>query len=474
MAWTVEQLNALADKKPRRLVRIVLDLQTALQAIQGRLALNSTNSSKPPSSDGYAKPQPKSLRKKSGRCPGGQHGHPGNTLPPADKPDSTILHRLKRCPCGCGANLRRQPVLRIEKRQVFDLPPKLLLVTEHRVEVKLCPNTGREVSAAFPAGVNAPTQYGRRLISCLVYLRTQQLIALERISQLCADLFGIPVSEATVQAAVAFAHDALAGFEARVAELIVQAPIAHPDETGLRVAGSLHWLHVISTKTLTWYGVHKKRGSRAIEHFAILPRFAGRLIHDCLSAYFDLKCLHGLCNAHLLRELAFLHEVLHQKWAKRMSDLLLRMHRCVAACKDRAGPLAAPQRAAWTRKYQAILREGFAENPQPRAPPGPRPRGRPKHTKAQNLLLRLRQHESSVLAFLHDSRVPFTNNQAEQDLRMMKVQQKISGSFRTIEGARMFARIRAYLSTSRKNQRDVFQDIIAALAGRPFMPTLTA
>ena len=472
--WTAEQLTALADTQPRTLVPIVLDTQARLQALEARVALNSQNSSKPPSSDGYTKPAPKSLRKKSGLRPGGQHGHPGNTLVPADNPDFTVLHRLKRCPCGCGANLHRRPVLRIEKRQVFELPPKMLIVTEHRVEVKLCPNTGREVSAAFPAGVNAPAQYGRRLSACLVYFRVQQLIPLERISQLCADLFGIAVSEATVQAAVAAAHDALAGFEAKVADLIAQAPIAHPDETGLRVAGSLHWLHVVGTKTLTWYGVHKKRGSQAIEHFALLPRFAGRLIHDCLSAYFDLKCLHGLCNAHLLRELTFLHEVLHQKWAERMLDLLLRMHRSVAACKARAGPFAAPHRTAWTRKYQAVLREGFAENPEPRPPPGPRSRGRPKHTKAQNLLLRLRQHESSVLAFLYDSRVPFTNNLAEQDLRMMKVQQKISGAFRTLEGARMFARIRAYLSTSRKNQRDVFQDIVAALAGQPFMPSAAA
>lgn len=472
--WTAEQLNVLADTRPRTLVPIVLDAQARLQALEARVALNSQNSSKPPSSDGYTKPAPKSLRKKSGLRPGGQHGHPGNTLSPVDKPDFTVLHRLRRCPCGCGAGLRRQPVLRIEKRQVFDLPPKMLLVTEHHVEVKLCPNTGREVSAAFPAGVNAPAQYGRRLSGCLVYLRTQQLIPLDRISQLCADLFGIPLSEATVQAAIAAAYNALAGFEIRVADLIVQAPIAHPDETGLRVAGSLHWLHVVSTKTLTWYGVHKKRGSDAITHFNILPRFTGRLIHDCLSAYFDLKCLHGLCNAHLLRELTFLHEVLHQKWAERMLALLLRMHRSVAACKARAGPFAAPHRAAWTRKYQAILRQGFAENPEPRPPPGPRPRGRPKHTKAQNLLLRLRQHDSSVLAFLNDSRVPFTNNLAERDLRMMKVQQKISGAFRTLDGARMFARIRAYLSTSRKNQRDVFQDIVAALEGQPFMPSAVA
>lgn len=470
--WTREQLLPLARSNPEALVDIILALHERVTALEARLAKNSDNSSKPPSSDGYAKPDPKSLRKKSGLNPGGQSGHPGSTLPPAGKPDFIIVHRLKRCPCGCGASLRRQPVLRHDKRQVFELPPQKLLVTEHRVEVKLCPNSGREVSADFPAGVNAPTQYGPRFNAWLVYLRGQQLIPLERISQMSADLFGRLISEATVSAAVTAAYHALARFEATAADLIAQAPIAHADETGLRVAGSLHWLHVVSTKSLTWYGVHKKRGSDAINHFALLPRFAGRLIHDCLSAYFDLKCVHGLCNAHLLRELTFLHEVLHQKWAKRMLDLLLRMHRSVAACKARTGPAAAPQLAAWTRKYQAVLREGFAENLEPQPPPGPRRRGRPKHTKAQNLLLRLQQHESSVLAFLHDSRIPFSNNQAEQDLRMMKVQQKISGAFRTPEGAQMFARIRAYLSTARKNNRNVFQEIVAALTGKPFMPSV--
>ena len=471
--WTREQLLPLARSHPEVLVEIILDLQKRTDTLETRLAHNSANSSKPPSSDGYAKPEPKSLRKKSGLRSGGQNGHPGSTLAPADKPDVIRVHRLKRCPCGCGASLRRQPVLRYDKRQVFDLPQKLLLVTEHQVEVKLCPNTGREVSAAFPADVNAPTQYGQQFNAALVYFRVQQLIPLERISQLCRDIFGQPVSEATVQTVVAATYGELAPFEAKVADLLVQAPIVHADETGLRVAGSLHWLHVVSTSLLTWYGVHKKRGLVALTHFALLPRFAGRLIHDCLSAYFDLKCLHGLCNAHLLRELTFLHEVLHQKWAQRMRDLLLRMHRSVAACRDRAGPFVAPQLAAWILKYQALLLEGFAENPEPQAPPGPRPRGRPKHTKAQNLLLRLRQHERSVLAFLYDSRVPFSNNQAEQDLRMMKVQQKISGTFRTMQGARMFARIRAYVSTVRKNNRDVFQEIIAALAGRPFIPSVT-
>jgi hypothetical protein len=305
-------------------------------------------------------------------------------------------------------------------------------------------------------------------------LRVQQLIPLDRITQMAADLFGAHVSQATVQNALAAACRALNGFEAVVAALLARAPIAHADETGVRIAGKLHWFHVAGTKLLTWYGVSRKRGSDAIQGFAVLSRFAGRLIHDCLGAYFQLDCLHGLCNAHLLRELRFLFEVQRQTWAKDMFLLLRRMHRAVQAQRERNGPSAAVQLKAWSAKYQDVLRQGFAENPI-LSPPGPRRRrGRPKHSKAQNLLLRLRQHEPSVLAFLHDSSVPFTNNQAERDLRMIKVQQKISGAFRTFQGALMFARVRSYLSTVRKHGRDVFQDTVAIFMGSPFIPSCTA
>jgi transposase len=444
-------------------------LERDVAELKSLVSKNSRNSHKPPSSDGYTKPSPKSLREKSGRPSGGQDGHEGKTLAKAANPDRTVVHRLRRCPCGCGASLRRRPVLRHDSRQVFDLPPQKLIVTEHRVEVKICPVTGREVSASFPEGVAAPTQYSPRFNAWLVYLRVQQMIPLDRITQMAADLFGASVSQATVQNAVAAAFRALEGFEARVADLLADASVVHADETGLRVAGKLHWLHVAGTKLLTWYGLSRKRGTEAIQHFAVLPRFTGRLIHDCLAAYFQLHCRHGLCNAHLLRELVFLSEVQKQVWAKTMFFLLRRMHRAVQSQKERAGPSVAVQLAAWTAKFQAVLRQGFAENPI-HSPPGPKRRGRPKHSKAQNLLLRLREHETAVLASLHDSRVPFTNNQAERDLRMMKVQQKISGAFRTFHGAQMFARIRAYLSTARKNNRNVFQDIVTAVSGSPFIP----
>jgi transposase len=302
------------------------------------------------------------------------------------------------------------------------------------------------------------------------YLRVQQLLPLERIAQMTWDLFHVQVSEATLQSAIQTASSKLEHFEAKTKGLLQDAKLAHADETGLRVSGQLHWLHNLSTRLLTWYGVHRKRGQQAIEAFGILKRFRGRLIHDCWSSYFSLKrCLHGLCNAHLIRELTFIHEIQNQPWAGSMRGLLLEMHQFILQRKGEASKLAPAQRSLWQKRYRSLVRKGWATNP--KQPPGPLKRGRPKQTKAQNLLSRLQQHQDSVLAFLYDFRVPFTNNQAEQDLRMMKVQQKISGTFRTFQGAQVFARIRSYVSTVRKHHRNVFQNMVRLFQNKPFIPT---
>jgi len=482
--WGRKELRLEIRKNPNAVVRLVLDLQNenlSLKAqlqqqaernrtLVGRLAQNSSNSSKPPSTDGYAKPVPKSLRKKSGRKSGGQKGHKGSRLAPVEKPDFTEIHPLRLCPCGCGADLRNRPLLHYEQRQVFDLPPQKFEVTAHQAEVKLCPNTGRKVTAPFPAGVNAPVQYGPRFNGLLVYFHGQQLIPFRRVRQITGDLYGHPVGEGTVQTAALNAYTRLVPFEEQVKGLLVNADGVHADESGLRVEKRLHWLHVASTRLLTWYGVHKTRGGEAIRHFDILSRFRGRLIHDCFSPYFELQCSHGLCNAHLLRELTFVHEQMGQTWAKDMKDLLQRMHDSVKLQAAAGGPHDSPQLGAWTRKYRACLQQGARENPMGRAKDS-KSRGRPKHSKAQNLLIRMWKHQRSILAFLNDYRVPFTNNQGEQDIRMLKVQQKISGSFRSGAGAEAFARIRSYVSTVRKNRGDVFGELVALFEGRPFMPS---
>jgi transposase len=472
--WTREALLRLAQTTPLALVDLVIDLQQQLQQLSARLALSSRNSSKPPASDGYAKPAPKSLRPKGERKSGGQAGHPGHTLQPVPRPDHSVPHPLTHCPCGCGGDLRGEPRLRLERRQVFDLPSLRLVVTEHQAEVKRCPRSGREVCAPFPERVTAPAQYGAAFLSLLVYWRCQQLIPLERITQMVADLFDQPLSDATVQKACDTAYGDLAGFESELVRQLRQAPVLHADETGLRAVGKLHWLHNLSTPRLTWYGVHRNRGQAALEHFAILPGFKGRLIHDCSACYGDLKCEHGLCHAHLLRELTFIEEHLHQAWAGKLRRLVLDMHARVSQLKALGcTQLPQPELASWTQRYAALLGEGRAANPPPCPSPVPR-RGRPKKTKPINLLDRLERYQSAVLAFLHDFRVPFTNNQSEQDLRMTKVQQKISGCFRTLSGAHVFARIRSYISTARKHGQSILAVIASALSGCPFLPRAPA
>ena len=465
---TAAELREWGHRDLDGLVAYCLDLQ-------GRLALNSRNSSKPPSQDGYVKPKPKSLRGESGKKSGGQPGHPGATLKPVEKPDKIEVHTLSSCPCGCGGDLSEQPILGYESRQVFDLPPQKLVVTEHRVEVKRCPLSGELVHTPWPVGITAPVQYGPDFLAWLTYLNTQQFIPLARIDQMSFDLFGQHVSQDTILNAIKTVGKELLPFTEAIKEQLLLEPVVGGDETGVRVENKLHWLHILSTATMTWYGIHQKRGQEALDFFAILPEFMGRLVHDCWQTYLDLPCLHALCNAHILRELVFIHEECNQVWAKSLFDLLLDMNKKREEEKLVASCFPPERLLEWHQQYQKILGEGRAVNPPLSPMPNvPKKRGRKKQTKAQNLLDRLEDHEDWVLAFLHDFQVPFTNNQSEQDARMMKVKQKVSGCFRTFEGAELFARIRSYISTVRKQGRSILRDLKAAINGSPFIPRVTA
>ena len=465
---TAAELHDLGQRDLGGLVAYCLTLQE-------RLALTSRNSSQPPSQDGYAKPKPKSLRGKTGKKSGGQPGHPGATLKPVEKPDRIEVHPLSSCPCGCGGDLSEQPVLHYESRQVFDLPPQKLVVTEHRVEVKRCPLSGELVHTPWPVGITAPVQYGPDFLAWLAYLNTQQFMPLARIGQMSCDLFGQQVSDDTIHTAMKTIGLQLDPFSQAVKKQLPQEPVVNVDESGLRVAGSLNWLHVLSTTTLTWYGVHRKRGREALDSFAILPKFLGRLVHDGWQPYLELPCLHALCLAHILRELIFIHEECDQAWAKALADLLLDMNQKREEQKLLASGFPSERLKKWHQQYQGILRQGRAVNPPLIPMPNvPKKRGRKKQTKAQNLLDRLENHENWVLAFLHDFHIPFTNNLAEQDIRMIKVKQKVSGAFRTFEGAELFASIRSYISTARKQGRSILQELKAAIAGNPFLPVVTA
>ena len=464
-----KQLLKLARASLSKLIDLVLRLEAEvrqlrrqIKELKARLALNSRNSSKPPSTDGLAKPAPKSLRQKTGRRPGGQPGHAGRTLQPVRHPDHLQVHLLDRCPCGhCqGRSLRQEPLLGYEKRQVFELPQKPLEVTEHRAEIKLCPVSGLPVTAPFPQAVKAPAQYGPRFQAQMVYLNVEHFIPFQRLSRISEDLYGQPLSEATVVAANQRAYDQLAPFERQLVELLPKAPLNGCDESGLRVAKSLHWLHVVSNPSLTFYGVHAKRGTEAMEEFGILPRCKNWLIHDHWKPYFSYQdCLHALCNEHHLRELKFLAEEQQQSWAKEMSRFLLD---CLEGRKTQ-GVLDERQFKSIRRQYRAILKRARRRHP--------RREGNGAQGKAANLLSRLEDFEMNVLAFTIFEEVPFTNNGAERDIRMEKTKQKISGGFRTLHGARVFARIRSYISTCRKQGRNILEALQKAMAGKAFMPS---
>jgi len=459
------------------LIEMILQLQEQLQVgikrtseLESRLNKNSHNSSKPPSTDGLAKPpvKPKSLRKKGTRESGGQPNHEPHRLEPVEHPDSVVEIAVKGC--DCSADLTQAPVLGYEHRQVFEIPQPCIEVTEYRIEIKCCPDCGKRIKADFPEGVNAHTQYGPRFNAMLVYLNQQMLLPAARTVQLMSDIFGQKVSQGTLFRAVETCYDKLSDYEDAIKKMLQKAGVMHVDESGVRTAGSLHWLHVACTEMLTFFGIHKNRGQIAMDMFSILPEFVGRLIHDHWKPYFNYDCLHGLCNAHHLRELLFLFEEEKQVWAGEMMKSLLAMRdftrvRKSAGCSQ----LSDTEKDPWLTNYRTIIQQGWKDNPLIK--PKKKKRGPIKRTKAQNLLRRLQEHESEALAFLHDLNVPFTNNLGEQAIRMIKVRLKVSGCFRTLDGAQKFARIRGYLATSRKNGHNLLDAISQAYQGNPVIPS---
>jgi transposase len=442
-------------------------LEGRIKQLEDQLAKNSRNSGKPPSSDGYAKPAPKSLRAPSGRPTGGQPGHAGCTLVQSDQPDRIEHHTVAAC-ARCGGSLAAVPPHRFERRQVHDLPPRKLLVTEHQAEIKVCA-CGCVNHAAFPPGISAPVQYGPGVKAAAVYLNIYQLLPHARTCELLAELLACPLSEGTLANLLADGCARLEPAAGQIKTLLAQAPVVHFDESGVRVGKKLWWAHVASTATATHYAIHPKRGAEAFDAIAILPGFLGRAIHDCWAPYFGYPCAHALCNAHLLRELTFVQDQYHQAWAGEMSACLRAMKAAVDAARPTVTALPPDQVRTFTARYQAILATGDRENPLA-APARVKKRGRVKQTPPRNLLARFKHHQADILAFLTDFAVPFDNNQAERDIRMLKVQQKISGLFRTEAGAQAFCRLRGYISTARKNALGALDAITRLFAGNPFVP----
>lgn len=477
----VEEIRGVYDRGPEAVVELVLGLaeqiailQAQVKELEDRLATNSRNSSKPPSTDPPgSKPSPKSLRQPSGRKPGGQPGHPGKTLKMAQRPDRVVVHAPERCRA-CGEDLAAVLGEVIECAQVIDLVPRLVETVEHQAQSRRCA-CGETMRGQLPEGVlPGVAQYGPGLKGLGVYLNQAQLIPAERTSAVMAEVFGCEsYSVGTLDNSVEECHQALGPVEEEIKTGIVNSAVAHFDETGLNIDGKLNWLHVACTELLTHYGWHPRRGRAAMDEVGILPKFKGQAVHDDLESYYGYDCPHVACNVHHARELIYLEERLGQPWAAEMRDLLFEMKGAVDKAKESgASQLPPDKEQTFEDQYTQILAEGFAANPPPERPPGTR--GRPKRGKALALLDRLKGRREAVLRFMHDFTVPFDNNQAERDLRMAKVKGKISGCFRADNGATRFCRIRGYISTIRKHGKPVFGCLRGVFSNQVFSPVMPA
>jgi transposase len=461
------------QQQVRELMAQMAVMQERIKQLEGQLALNSRNSSRPPSSDGLRKPAPKSLRKGGQRPNGGQTGHEGNTLRQSAHVDETIVHRSASHCSVCQQELHEHTIA--ETRQVFELPPLAMRTVAHQQMRSIC-QCGAVHLGAWPAGVNAPAQYGASVKAMAVHLNQYHLVPLARTAALMQDLYGVHLSQASIQSFAQDAAQALRPTVAAIAQGVQSAPVVHADESGIRIQGQLHWLHCAVTTTLTWLAPHAKRGTLAFEALGLLKGIQGVLVHDGLCSYKGLECAHSLCNAHHIRELVYVHEQekMWDSWAQEMIDLLLQ---ALAEVDHSAGPLPQSRQAWYEAQWSALLERGESLNPAKQRTgtsqdAGLASRGRLKQSKATNLLKRLREYRQDVWRFMREDAVPFTNNLAEQALRMAKVKQKISGCFRTEHGAQTFFTIRSYLATMHKQKHNLFACLVSVFERQTIQPCL--
>ena len=438
---TIERVKSLIaeerDLSPalKSSLEVLLLLVTILA---NRFGLNSKNSSKPPSADPNRSKEP---RRKSERKPGGQKGRNGTTLLPVADPDEVEVLRIDKSTLPAG----QYREVGYESRQVVDLDISRV-VTEYRAQV-LEDQQGNRFVAPFPEGVTRPVQYGQGVKVNAVYMSQYQLIPYHRIVDHFVEQMQIPVSAGSIYNFNQEAFERLERFDHWVRKQLALSSLLHADETGINIGGKRHWLHSASNAAFTFFYPHAKRGGEALDEIGILPAFAGILCHDHWKPYYQYGCSHALCNAHHLRELERAWEQDQQQWAQQMTLLLKEIN---TATLEAGGHLEAFDAEIFRRRYRTLLEEAETECPPPDESERNGRRGRLARSKARNLLERLRDYEVDVLRFMVEDEVPFSNNQAENDLRMTKVQQKISGCFRSWEGAMMFCRIRGYLSTCRK------------------------
>ena len=443
----------------QQLREVIKGLLKRLTALEAQVAANSQNSSRPPASDGLTK-RPAIARERGLRNPGKQPGTEGFHLAQVAEPDEVVRYQPDHC-FSCGNTLDTALVVDQVIRQVHDIPKVQLLVTEHQAEIRRCA-CGVENLASFPDGVGAPTQYGPRIKALSICLVTQQHLPFRRACEILFDTYGATVSEGTVLDWVrSTAEHCVAPAVAQIAELLVTAPVIHLDETGARTEGKLGWVHSAGTALATHYSFSRRRGVEGMQVAGIVPHAEGILVHDGWAPYRKFENLHALCNAHHLRELQGLEE-LGQKWPAQMRSVLLDAREQVLGSKTQV--LSGRQQDRLAKRYSQALKAGYLEIERIQESEAHSAR------KGKNLLHRLDVYREAVLCFTTERLVPFSNNQAEQDIRMVKLQQKISGCWRTERGIRAFLTLRSYLSTLRKNGVNPLHGLELAISGTPWLP----
>lgn len=462
-----EELLELCRREPEKIVDLLLALEAKVTSLEERLNKNSQNSDKPPSSDGLRKPPRQ--RSKSKRKTGGQKGRPGKTLKFSDKPDKIIQHSRDYCQ-GCGERLTHVEGAVLSRRQEIEIPDKPIQIIEHQRLEKECPCCGQRNQGHWPADLTGNVQYGRRFKAFCLYLLNYQLLPYERTGELLATLFGYQPGGGTLQSILDQAYETLEPIEQAIKGAIRASPVSHADETSIRVDGRTKWLHVVSTVVYTYYYWHQHRGQKAHLADDLLPSYEGILMHDAYRSYFGHVYRHALCNAHLLRELQAIYEAdQSQLWSWQMMRLLRTTWTLVKSAQE-AGQTRLPthQREQVLALFDQLIDRADQRVPRNHRQPGQR--GRVAQSAARNLLDRIIDHKAAYLRFVTDFRVPFDNNLAERDLRMSKLQQKISGCFRTESGAHIFCRIRGYISSLRKQGYDLLSALLSLWTDTPFLP----
>ena len=443
------------------------ELENRNRELENRSKLNSSNSSIPPSKNPLNSKKISNSRVSSGNKPGGQTGHIGTTLSPVENPDIIVDHTPKVC-SGCGATVQTDLLQFLDERQEAEIPPTSIQWIAHRLFSYHCPDCHTITNGEFPQHMTQKVQYGVRLTAYVTYLSVYQLIPVKRLTHMLSDLHGCSISPGTVINMVERVGANLDEFTDKVRKLLIESPVVHTDETGMKVGKKKFWLHVASTKLLTLYGIFRSRGHEGIEALGVLPQYLGITVHDFWDSYHKYPCSHAYCNAHILRELKRVEEETKQNWAVRMRELLLKAKKISEIFHDRDKLVDPALIRFLNEEYSNIIIEGMQANPPPIPVKGKR--GKQKQPHSRNLLERMQDHQTEILLFLTNPLVPFDNNLAERDIRMPKLKMKISGLFRSENGAQAFSRIRSYVSTMQKNDVSIIDGLIMAVSGEPWIP----